>query len=319
MNFTLLFTFISVARTKNISKAAFELNQAQSTVSKRLRQLEEFLGQRLFDRKKGYKSVELTPRGEEFVYVAERWLSLHDEIERLRMPHAQIELRVAGLDSLNASFLGEIYRSVIKTEPTIRLSVQSHFFQNMYSHVSERKADVAFSFYHASHPSLRIVRLYSEPMVGLRRAEKARWISTAIPLSALPQEHEIYAPWSRTHDIWRKTILRPDISPAITIYPLSLVPTMMTRSEHWSIVPQSFAAHIQTQGPFEIFEIIPAPPIHSCYMLSHLHPSPNAALGIQIFEKHLMQRVDEIFGKMRDGNSHYIKTQKKHLNCREVI
>ena len=304
MNASLLFTFLSVARTQNISKSAFEMNQAQSTISKRLQQIENFLGQRLFERKKGSKRVELTPKGEAFIEIAERWLSLYDELDRLRLPESKMELRVAGLDSLNFSFLGELYRTIIQAEPDLHLLVQSHFFQNMYSYVTEHKADVAFSFYHAMHPALRVVKLYSEPMVILKRSEKIPRQAQSVHLSSLPQQYEIYVPWSPSHEIWRHSILKKNISPVITIYPVSLVPSMMSLEKHWSIVPLSFATYLQQHGNFEFFNLIPEPPLHSCYFISHRQPSANTNKAIQIFEKYLMEKIHSTFLLSHNQQNH---------------
>lgn len=53
MNITCVETFLTVIRTRTISQAANILYVSQSTVSGRLKQLEEELGVTLIERKKG--------------------------------------------------------------------------------------------------------------------------------------------------------------------------------------------------------------------------------------------------------------------------
>lgn len=68
--------FLAIVRTRNISRAAEQLNLSQSTVSKRLKVLEQEINAILFERGKGNKVLSLTLAGEEFIDLAERWQSL---------------------------------------------------------------------------------------------------------------------------------------------------------------------------------------------------------------------------------------------------
>ena len=58
-----LVTFEAVARNLSFKAAAQELHVSQSAVSHQIRNLESFLGTKLFIRKS--RSVELTPQGKE--------------------------------------------------------------------------------------------------------------------------------------------------------------------------------------------------------------------------------------------------------------
>ena len=74
--------FLLLARHRNLSRAAEIAHLAQSTISKRLQMLEERLGYPLLERGKGLKKVELTPHGEAFLPIAERWRDLEREAHR---------------------------------------------------------------------------------------------------------------------------------------------------------------------------------------------------------------------------------------------
>ena len=60
--------FLSVSHCYSFTRAASERNITQSALSRRIRQLEEWLGVVLFDRKT--YPIRLTPEGEEFLHVA---------------------------------------------------------------------------------------------------------------------------------------------------------------------------------------------------------------------------------------------------------
>ena len=72
-----LITFRAVAQTLSFSRAATQLNYAQSTVSAQIQGLEEELGVALFDRLG--KSVALTDAGQRLLGYAEKMLNLADE------------------------------------------------------------------------------------------------------------------------------------------------------------------------------------------------------------------------------------------------
>ena len=63
-------TFLTIVNTKSITKTADILFLSQPTVSHRLKALEKELGFPLIVRKKGFKNVELTSKGSEFVSIA---------------------------------------------------------------------------------------------------------------------------------------------------------------------------------------------------------------------------------------------------------
>ncbi len=315
MNSTLIATFIALARTRNISGAACELNQVQSTVSKRLRQLEENVGHSLFDRRKGSKNISLTPEGEAFADIAERWLRLNDDLDLFKQPTRPKELRVGATDSMQGSFMKDIYRTVVDSEPDLRLTIRCLAFREPYAAVADRTLDAGFSFYEHAHASLDVEKLYSEPMVALRRSERSSWLEEPQPLHFLRREDEIYVPWADTQIIWRKAHLDPSVPPRMTVYPISMIVDFMEKIGLWCIVPQSFAATMVTKQPFCIFELTPPPPSRSCFYIKHKNPTAEGAAVLAVFERHFMPAIDELFGKKRDGNSELVARVKAGLRA----
>nr|WP_281386284.1 LysR family transcriptional regulator [Megasphaera hominis] len=75
--------FIMVARTLNISQAAQRLNISQSTVSKRLKELEESLHLTLVERGQGMKALRLTMAGENFLSIANEMQRLWEQAQHM--------------------------------------------------------------------------------------------------------------------------------------------------------------------------------------------------------------------------------------------
>ena len=78
MTITQLNTFLKISELGNFSAAANNLGYAQSTVTTQIKQLEEELDCRLFDRLG--KTIVLTVQGERLIAYAEKMLQLEREI-----------------------------------------------------------------------------------------------------------------------------------------------------------------------------------------------------------------------------------------------
>src|SRR5260370_7684459 len=80
MNFDIdcLRSFLVVADTMSISRAAESVSRSQSTVSQQIAKLETQIGKGLLTRRKG-RVIELTSEGGKLVLYARRMLQLNDE------------------------------------------------------------------------------------------------------------------------------------------------------------------------------------------------------------------------------------------------
>lgn len=78
LDMTALRSFVAVAETGGVTKAAGFLNLTQSAVSMQLKRLEESLGVDLFDR--AGRGIALTGTGEQLLGYARRMLALNDEV-----------------------------------------------------------------------------------------------------------------------------------------------------------------------------------------------------------------------------------------------
>lgn len=77
LDLTALRSFVTVADSGGVTRAALQLNLTQSAVSMQLKRLEDSVGQPLLDR--SGRGVALTPQGEQLAGFARRMLALNDE------------------------------------------------------------------------------------------------------------------------------------------------------------------------------------------------------------------------------------------------
>ena len=141
MNWDDLRLFLAVARTGSISAAAKVLNVQHSTVSRRMRKLEENLGARLIERKNsGY---ELTHAGEDVKQAAQRV-----ETEMLYVDNAVLDkdsnlagpLKITAINNMASTVLMPIFADFAKRYPQVDLHIM---VSNIDSSLAQREADIA--------------------------------------------------------------------------------------------------------------------------------------------------------------------------------
>ncbi|MFD8600346.1 LysR family transcriptional regulator [Kitasatospora sp. NPDC059646] len=140
-------TFHTVARTLNFTRAAAELNYAQSSVTEQVQALEAELGAKLFDR--GRRRLALTPAGERLVEYAGRMLLLAQEArtaveEEDGLPGGR--LVVGGLETLCAHRLPAVLAPLRRAYPRIRVTARQGNRGELYDWVRRGEADVVLTF-----------------------------------------------------------------------------------------------------------------------------------------------------------------------------
>jgi len=164
MNWDDMRLFLAVARTGSISGAAKQLGVQHSTVSRRMRQLEDKLGARLIERKQtGY---ELTPSGERIKLAAERIESevlavdgeLLDKDTSLLGP-----LRVTAINNMASSVLMPMFSSFSQQHPEVELHI---IVSNTDASLPQREADIA----------IRLTNTPGDTLIGTRMVTVASTI-----------------------------------------------------------------------------------------------------------------------------------------------
>lgn len=117
-------TFSKVAENKSFSKAANLLNYSQAAVTIQIKQLEEELGLKLFDRVG--KSINLTPKGREFLEYSHKIIDLSNQainaMKSDKTPRG--ELRVGVVESFCTSQFPDIIKECSESYPEVELIVK---------------------------------------------------------------------------------------------------------------------------------------------------------------------------------------------------
>ncbi|MDR6884581.1 LysR family transcriptional regulator [Bacillus sp. 3255] len=135
-------TFITVMEEKSFSKAALKLGYVQSTVTMHIHQLEQILGQTLFERLP--RGVELTAAGREVAPFAYRYMqlgeSLQDKLSGLQEPKGIVRLRA--LESFCVPHLPQWLPSLFEHYPQIQLQLETGFHRDITQEVAAYRVDL---------------------------------------------------------------------------------------------------------------------------------------------------------------------------------
>lgn len=152
--------FVMVAKTLNFSEASRRLFITQGTLSQQIQQLEDELGNKLFDRTR--HSVTLTEAGTELFPLAVR--AIEDSkacSNRMRDLKEGLSgtLRI-GTTSSFSSLLTDTVKKFIRDYPDVRLKIQSETAADLIDMLIDRQFDLALAF----QPAIEYEELDSEPL-----------------------------------------------------------------------------------------------------------------------------------------------------------
>lgn len=169
MNIEMLDTFLDLVHTRNFNRTADNLEITQSTVSARVRALEEQLGVRLFVR--GRSGAELTPEGQTFESYARNirlgWnLARHE----LAMPSGYYgKLRLAMQVSLWDKLLDDWVVRLQREQPGIAIHVESDYSRAMIDEIVFGNLDVAVIYTPEHRAGLNVDHVFDERFTMVSR------------------------------------------------------------------------------------------------------------------------------------------------------
>jgi DNA-binding transcriptional LysR family regulator len=286
-------TFLAVVRTQSLSGAARELNLAQTTVSQRLKVLEQEMGIVLIERGRGIRQLRLTPVGEQFYKLAEQWNSIGQEIKILQTRGTQLSLVIGSSNSINTFVLPQIYQAMSEHKPPIRLHIRTIHSMDQYTEIEKRQIDVGFALRDRVHPGVQVTKCFSSPMVVLRKAGATGQALANVHPSDLNSDHELLMPWGQEFRIWHEHWWDPLSFSGIRLDNAHLLLHLLQDPVQWAIVPIWIANLAMKHDRYVVYQLTDPPPAYTCYKLVHKHPTSLTARALDILSGYLALFVPE--------------------------
>lgn len=286
--------FLAIVQTQNLKNAAELLHLTQATVSYRLKTLEAEMGAMLIERSKGVQRVALTPFGESFVAIAERWSALKRDTEKLQASGPELCLAIGGSNSLNTYVLPPLYRALMKHTPSIRLTFRTQHSIELWDTLERREIDVAFVKMERDVPNITVEPFFLDESVLIRLAAPENTGLQAIHPTELSAENEIYWNWGPAFQAWHDRWWDPLRSSRAAVDVAGLIFALMEDARQWAVVPKSVASSFVLSGKFMIQPLLESPPSRICYKLTHKYPKASTLRSLACLDQYLRLFIPEM-------------------------
>ena len=187
--------FVSLAQSLNFSRTADQLCVTQPTLSKLVRDIEQAMGVRLFERTT--RSVKLTVDGEALLGVASRLLVDYEagllELEQV-VRHRSHGLAIAVLPTLAATLLPELVAQLQEEVPDAIVRIHDVVTDEALDLLRMRRVDLALTSVDAVQKDLSYTEIFREPFALLAHRDQRPQVTTwseaviaALPIISMPR------------------------------------------------------------------------------------------------------------------------------------
>jgi DNA-binding transcriptional LysR family regulator len=284
MNYDLIETFLALAKTLNITKAANQLFMSQSTISYRLKVLETELKVSLFDRDKGYKHIELTKHGEKFLKIVQEYERVSDEISNFANLSMFKTVVVGAVDSVNNFVLNNLYKQLLNDpDDDWRVGIKTLHTREIYDSVSFRTIDVGFALSNLQVPYTEAVKVYEDSLFVVSK-HNANFQANKIAPSRLDLTNQIYFNWGEEYSKWHSTYFRQPDSPKFKV-DSTLLAFQLLSEGYWFFAPSSVCLNMKNLFDFCLYELSIESPVRSVYMVSNTSRISSTNSDIAIFKE----------------------------------
>jgi DNA-binding transcriptional LysR family regulator len=285
--------FLAICAEKKFTAAAEKMFISQSSLSTRLKTLEQELGCTLFIRQRGGNSISLTSYGETLYPLALQYRELTERMRDIART-APRRLRVATISSLGTYLFPDIYHSYLTAFPEVELEIYSNdFTESICSSLERRILDLAFTTGEPTSRKIRCVPILSEAITFIC-ARDSDYPQT-VALKILDAKNEVYVSWCAEFDEWRRQSLPGSANPGVRLSIMEQLRFFVEKPGRWAFVPDSVAkglTHRSKKIVTRNLQFSIPPRIINCLLLPQTAEEPCAAGFLQFLRQHLAEWYD---------------------------
>lgn len=196
--------FLVLYECHSISRASERLFISQSALSLRIKALEDEIGEPLFLRGKGQRSVEPTVLGMDFYDLALRYNETVKKMKHLSAAGNRDRLRVCCFDSVNHYLFRPVYEDFMEQCPDAVLEMQDMSTNSAYQSVMRGETDIVFTPRMITSREVKATPVFTEKMVFLC-AENSDY-PEVLDLCDISPENEVFIAWSSDITRWHRYI-----------------------------------------------------------------------------------------------------------------
>ena len=290
MTYQDIHTFLTIASSPSLSKAAESLFVSQPALSHRLSALEEELGAELIIRRKGSRTLELTDAGQRFVPIAQKWEQLWIETGKIKFEQPSTQLRIVNVDSLNFYFMPQVIENFLEKHPKCSLHINTMQSNLSYKSVENKEADLGLITNPHFFKKVQTIPLFEEQLVFVCHKD-ASYQDGILP-SQLSSTDEIYIPWSNTFLMWHDYWFGSDPKVKVSLDNMALLRQLLELDNAWAIMPATIGRRLSEQNSCRMIELENGPEYRTCYAI--MEDQRKANLHVTDFLNILLDTVSYI-------------------------
>jgi DNA-binding transcriptional LysR family regulator len=180
LDLTSLRSFVTIADVGGVTRAAGVLNLTQSAVSMQIKRLEDMLGAAVLDR--SFRTVGLTPAGEQLLSYARRMLALNDEVYGLlTLPQFEGEVVLGVPHDIVYPAIPQVLQRFARDFPKVKVRLLSSFTRGLREQFDRRECDVIVTTEDTVGPGG--MTLTELPLVWIGAPGGQAWMQRPLPLA----------------------------------------------------------------------------------------------------------------------------------------
>lgn len=242
----LLRYFIAVAETEHVGRAAARLHISQSPLSRQIRQLEDVVGVRLFDRE--HRRIRITPAGRWLLGHARELVARGDALIRDARAMrdgdtGQIALGFVGA-ALASGILPRVLRRLRRERPSVRIALRQLASSTQLAQLRAGELDLALIHGGPRAPDLALRPVFEQPYVLAvpRPGPLARGAIRPAQLDGQPWI--LVAPGDDERDRWAAAWGAAGFAPEVTVQVVEWASALalVDAGVGLALIPRSYAA-----------------------------------------------------------------------------
>lgn len=279
--------FLNIVKYGSITKTTEILYISQPALSRRIKSLENELQYKLFIRQKGVRNITLTPQGEAFVLIAEKWKELWLETKDISPISKNTMFHISAIDSINSYILSKVYKTFIEENNHIHLVIHNLHSQDSYKYVENKLVNLGFISDDMYSKDVKTVPIFSEKMCFISNTENN--YPNVVHPSNLDCKWEIRLPWNPEFDKWHNYWFGTTSKSLIIVDKMSILDDFLQIKNSWAIVPFSIGNWlVKNNKNLQISELEEAPPDRIYYYIQHInYKSEYVDKFLRILQKYL--------------------------------
>lgn len=287
-------TFLGIVRTRNITKTAENMFLSQSTISNRLKHLEDELGCQLVQRAKGHRLIQLTQYGKEFIPIAERWKNIFEETSLLKEKNRQV-LRIAANESAYYEFLSSFTIEFLKNHADVKLSIQICDSAHIYDLAEENLIDYGFASFESTRNAISSKCISQQKIYVIEYCENPTEPKKIHPKDLdISKEIRFTGGHFTNFDSWHKKWFENQYAFRVDINsPHAAIP-YLKEFGGWALCPMSLAKTLTEYMSLQMYELEDAPSERKIYIIQREDSSMKELHIGKEFEEALHKYLEEM-------------------------